>query len=205
MIGAEIPLLKVEFDHSLQAPLAEYAQVFGTECLFNRGTTRLHFSTRYLRRKIVRSIEDLVVNTTVQSYDPVYTDVEKSWCTLLKTSLCVRLRKMESMPTMEELADEFGVCSQTLRRRLKDEKLTYRELKAQARRDVVMEQICDERVSLAQISLMAGFAETNGLARAMKAWTGFSPSQYRRIATQGEKNEHAGQAARDVHTPQGNA
>jgi AraC-like DNA-binding protein len=44
-----------------------------------------------------------------------------------------------------------------------------------------MEQIGDERISLAQISLMAGFAETNGLARAMRSWTGFSPSQYRKI------------------------
>jgi AraC-like DNA-binding protein len=186
MIGAEIPLIRAEFSHAMQGPLGEYAQVFFCDdCQFGLPDTRLYFKASFLNRKIVRKLEDLDVRKTVQNYDPVHTEVEKSWCKLLKASLCARLRKMESMPTMERLAEEFGVCSQTLRRRLKEERLTYRALKAQARREVVMEQICDERISLAQISLMAGFAETNGLARAMKSWTGFSPSQYRKNAAHG--------------------
>jgi AraC-like DNA-binding protein len=185
MIGAEIPLMRAEFSHARQGPVGEYAQVFCDDCRFGLLDTRLYFEATFLNRKIVRKLEDLDVRKTTQNYDPVHVEVETSWCKLLKASLCARLRKMESMPTMERLAEEFGVCSQTLRRRLNEEKLTYRALKAQARRAVVMEQICDERVSLGQISLMAGFAETNGLARAMKSWTGFSPSQYRKNAAHG--------------------
>jgi AraC-like DNA-binding protein len=198
IIGAEIPLIRAEFSHAMQGPLGEYAQVFCDDCRFGRPDTRLYFKASFLNRKIVRKLEDLDVRKTVQNYDPLHIEVEKSWCKLLKASLCAHLRKMESMPTMEGLAEEFSVCSQTLRRRLKEERLTYRALKAQARREVVMEQICDERISLAQISLMAGFAETNGLARAMKSWTGFSPSQYRKNAAHGmgtQANTDGGRSA----------
>jgi AraC-like DNA-binding protein len=197
IIGTEIPLVRAEFSHAMQGPLAEYTQVFCDDCRFGLPDTRLYFEAGFLNRKIVRKLEELDVRKSAQNYDPVYTAVEKSWWKLLKISLCARLRKMESMPTMERLAEEFGVCSQTLRRRLKEERLTYRALKAQARREVVMDQICDERVSLAQISLMAGFAETNGLARAMKSWTGFSPSQYRKNAVHGmgRANTYGGRSA----------
>jgi AraC-like DNA-binding protein len=98
---------------------------------------------------------------------------------------------MASIPTMEELAKEFGVSGQTLRRGLKTEGTSYRQIKAEARREVVLSNISDTTLTLSQISVLAGFAETNGLVRAMKAWTGLSPSAFRRVAIDHPDSEGA--------------
>jgi AraC-like DNA-binding protein len=83
---------------------------------------------------------------------------------------------------MEQFAQEFDMCGQTLRRRLRAEGSSYRQLKAEARHEVALDGISDNRITLSEVSLMAGFADTNGLTRAMKSWTGFSPSEYRKRA-----------------------
>jgi AraC-like DNA-binding protein len=86
---------------------------------------------------------------------------------------------------MEELAHTFGVSGQTMRRGLKAEGTSYRQVKAEARREVVLNNIADTSLTLSEISVLAGFAETNGLVRAMKSWTGLSPSAYRQAAMEG--------------------
>jgi AraC-like DNA-binding protein len=96
---------------------------------------------------------------------------------------------MSPMPTMEELATKFGVSSQTLRRALRTEGASYRLIKWEARREVVLNNISDTSLTLSQISLLAGFAEANGLVRAMKSRSGVSPSAFRRVALDGDPTE----------------
>jgi AraC-like DNA-binding protein len=183
LIGEEIHLERADFPHPMQAPLADYIEVFGHGCRFSQPTARFFFSSHYLGRKVIRQlshIEDDWANRRVAEFaEP---DIYRAWRELLKAALRARMARMNPMPTMEELAEEFGVCGQTLRRRLKAERTSYRKLKAEARREMVLEGIRNEELTLGQISLMAGFAETNGLVRAMKAWTGLTPSQYRKTA-----------------------
>lgn len=180
LIGEEIPLTRVEFMHSPQTVRSDYAQVFGENCQFQRASNRISFPVRYLERGIIRSVDDLKItrSSTCDLFTP--TDIHRTWRNLLRSALRARLSRMAAIPTMEELAEEFGVSSQTLRRRLKDENSSYRKLKAEARREVVLDTISDDNLTLSQISLLAGFAETNGLVRAMKSWTGLSPSQFRK-------------------------
>jgi AraC-like DNA-binding protein len=186
LIGEKIPLTCVEFAHSRQWDLAEYRQVFGENCLFRRPVNRISFPRSYLNRKIVRRMADFQDTKANHNGMLSSADVHQSWYNLLKSSLCARLARRSPMPTMDELAVEFGICSQTLRRRLKAESSSYRKLKAEARREVVLDNISDGSLTLGQVSLLAGFADTNGLVRAIKSWTGLSPSQYRKAAMDGQ-------------------
>jgi AraC-like DNA-binding protein len=166
-------------------------QIFGAPCHFQQPVSRIRFPSRYLSKRIVRRPADL---ETTLSYSTAPNPVEAesmppTWRDGLKSILKKRLVRSTTMPTLEELAEEFGVCSQTLRRRLRAENYSYRMLKAETRREIALDGMRDDRLTLAQISLMAGFAETNGLVRAMKSWTGLTPSQYRRIATDQAEGE----------------
>lgn len=183
LIGEEIHLERVDFPHPMQTALADYIEVFGHGCRFSQPTARFFFSSHYLGRKVIRQLSqiegDWASRRAVEFTEP---DIYRAWRELLKAALRARMARMNPIPTMEELAEEFGVCGQTLRRRLKAERTSYRKLKAEARREMVLEGIRNQELTLGQISLMAGFAETNGLVRAMKAWTGLTPSQYRKTA-----------------------
>jgi AraC-like DNA-binding protein len=189
LIGEEIPLIGVEFTHAKQLPAAVYASVFGTHVAFDQPANRFIFHSRYLKRPMVRDLRELSVLSS-DEYDLEHPPpLQRTWGTVVKSALRGRLHRMAPMPTMEELARKFGVSSQTLRRGLRTEGTSYRQIKWEARREVVLNNISDTTLTLSQISLLAGFAEANGLVRAMKSWSGLSPSAYRRVALDGELTE----------------
>jgi AraC-like DNA-binding protein len=78
------------------------------------------------------------------------------------------------------------MSSQTLRRRLQAEWTSYRLVKEEVRREAALCWLARERLSIGEISNRAGFAEPNGLTRALKAWTGLSPSAYRVVLDTGD-------------------
>ena len=157
-----------------------YKAALGEHVTFGAAANRLIFPRRHLDRRIIRDIKDLA-ELSNNSFDPEQRNhLHRTWSSLLKSSLRANLYRMTPLPTMEDLAKEFAVSSQTLRRSLKSEGTSYRQIKAETRREVVVNNISDTSLTLGQISVLAGFAETNGLVRAMKAWTGLSLSAFRR-------------------------
>src|ERR1700730_1012843 len=189
LIGEEIPLIRVEFSHPRQLPGVVYASVFDTHVAFEQPANRFTFHSRYLDRQVVRDLRELSVLSSGE-YDLEHPPpLHRTWSSMVKSALRGRLYRMSPMPTMEELATKFGVSSQTLRRGLKTEGASYRLIKWEARREVVVNNISDTSLTLSQISLLAGFAETNGLVRAMKSRNGLSPSAFRRVALDGDATD----------------
>ena len=80
---------------------------------------------------------------------------------------------------MEDIAEEYHISSQTLRRRLDEEGGSFRAIKEKIRRNAVMQWLRDPDIPISEIARMTGFAEANGLSRAVKAWIGESPSEFR--------------------------
>jgi AraC-like DNA-binding protein len=179
LIGEEIPLASVEFSHSRQLAATVYASVFGTQVAFDQATNQFIFPSQYLNRRVVRDLSELSVLSKGE-YDPSSPRaLHRTWSSRVQSALRGRLYRRASMPTMEQLAVEFGVSSQTLRRGLRSEGKSYRQVKWEVRRELVVSTIADTTLTLSQISLLAGFAETNGLVRAMKARNGLSLSAFR--------------------------
>jgi AraC-like DNA-binding protein len=180
MIGQELPQVEVEFAHRRQLRPEAYAGALGDKVSFDQPADRLVFPVQYLDRSVIRTLKDLE-NLASTSFDPEHNrHINRSWSGMLKSSLRASLQRGAVLPTMEELAQEFGVSSQTLRRGLKSEGVSYREAKADARREIVLSKISDTSLTLGEISILAGFAESNGLIRAMRSWTGFSLTALRR-------------------------
>jgi AraC-like DNA-binding protein len=192
LIGHEISQFEVEFAHPRQIALSAYKAALGDQITFGATANRLIFPRRHLDRRIIRDIKDLA-ELSSNSFDPERRNhLHRTWSSLLKSSLRANLYRMTPLPTMEDLAKEFAVSGQTLRRGLKSEGTSYRQIKAETRREVVLNNITDTSLTLGQISVLAGFAETNGLVRAMKSWTGLSLSAFRRSVVEESGDEMAG-------------
>jgi AraC-like DNA-binding protein len=187
LIGEEIPLTGVDFAHTRQLTAPVYADVFGAPVAFNQPVSRFTFPSRYLNRRVVRDLRELSVLSEGEYHPERPPPLHRTWRSMVQSALRGRLYRLAPMPTMEELAGDFAVSSQTLRRGLRTEGTSYRQIKWEARREVVLNNISDTNLTLSQISLLAGFAETNGLARALKSSSGLSPSAFRRVALDGSR------------------
>lgn len=73
-----------------------------------------------------------------------------------------------------------------------DEGVSYRSVKDEVRRSVALRYLEDPSVPIGEVSFRAGFAEPNGLARAIRVWAGVSPSEYREqaLARAGVVHDH---------------
>jgi AraC-like DNA-binding protein len=186
LIGEEIPVLVVEFPHARSAPAEDYARVFSSDCRFLRPSPDacLSFDGRYLARRVIRrpgDVQELV--SSAKSIDLVSVPgIEKTLKSRIKAELYDHFYKTQQFLSMERIAADHCMSSQTLRRRLEEEGVSYRQVKEEIRREVVMKWLLNGEMPIGEVSRMGGFAEANGLTRAVKAWTGLSPKAYRNQA-----------------------
>lgn len=180
LIGREMPISQLRLPQAAAVPLPEWRAIFGADCGADQGSGAISFPSAFLARKVVRSYKDYVnlkESTRCDLVDSLH--IEKTWASTLRAAMAGRLAHLMPLPTLEEFAEEFGICSQTLRRRLKNENVSYRQLKADVRRQLACEKLSTGDQTLDQIAMAAGFAETNSLVRAMRTWTGLTPAEYR--------------------------
>jgi len=187
LIGEEIPILSAEFAHEPTVTLGDYFHVLGGNCRFGAPATRLCFAAALLDRRVLREVEDLPRFLAPRPVDLVSVDgVETGLAAALRSRLQAHLQRDRVMPKLEVLARELGICGQTLRRRLEAKGLSYRALKAEVRREVALKCLNDDAMPIHEASLRAGFAEPNGLSRAIRSWVGVSPTDYRAMMAAGQ-------------------
>jgi AraC-like DNA-binding protein len=191
MIGEEIPVATVDFPHGPRVDPEEYAEAFWGPCRFFQPAAQVQFPGKFLRRRIIRTHEEVTQLFTRLPIDLVsIPGVHRSWKTLVKIKMKECLVKTEALLTIEDLAAEFNMSSQTLRRRLEEEGISFRALKDEVRREVILKWLAEPNIPIGEVSLRAGFAERNGLVRAVRSWVGISPREYRGRMTGTEERMH---------------
>jgi AraC-like DNA-binding protein len=180
LIGSEIWLERTEFDHPLDASYSSYAAMFGGDCAFNSDACRLVFARSYLDRRIIRRpTQGDQLKATTPGYFAKPAFVSRTWKQLIRNVLRAEIADGDPPSTIDKLAAEFGVSSQTLRRRLKAEHASYRSLKAEARLEIALDVLAGQNATLSDASLAAGYAEPNALTRALKTSKGVSSKELR--------------------------
>jgi AraC-like DNA-binding protein len=181
LIGENIRSLGFEFPHSAVLPVDDYAEAFPGPCRFDQPAARFYFDKRYLDKPVVRTSADLD-SLLLPTWDFGFVSANTNQ---LKQRLQHRMKNVfqesKRFPAMEEMAREFCLSSQTMRRRLEEEHTSYRQIKEDIRRDQVLKLLKIPALSIAEITRRGGFSDSSALARAVKGWTGLYPKQYREL------------------------
>lgn len=81
--------------------------------------------------------------------------------------------------TEAEVADALGITRRTLRRRLADAGLTFRQIRQDLQRQRAERLLREGRLPIAEISYLLGYSEPSTFHRAFRRWTGRSPASWR--------------------------
>ncbi len=180
LIGQEIPVLGTRFTHALDGAIDEYRQVFRGDCQFEQTENRLRFRASYLDQRLVRSTQELEQFWSTTRIDmSTDTKIHSTFEARLRGLLRDHFMETHEFFSMERVAAYHNLSTQSLRRRLDKEGSSFRKMKEDIRREVALTWLRDSSLPISEISRRCGFAESNGLSRAMKAWVSMSPSQYR--------------------------
>jgi len=82
-------------------------------------------------------------------------------------------------PTLERVAGRLHMSVRTLHRRLEGEGASFRQVLADARRQLAERHLSDSRLAIGEIAFLLGFSEASAFRRAFKRWTGQQPAAFR--------------------------
>ncbi|MEE2602214.1 MAG: AraC family transcriptional regulator [Pseudomonadota bacterium] len=83
-------------------------------------------------------------------------------------------------PSLESVADSLGMAARTLSARLARRSLRFADILDGLRQSLAELYLQDSALSLTEIALLLGFAESSSFSRAFRRWRGTSPNQWRR-------------------------
>jgi AraC-like DNA-binding protein len=86
---------------------------------------------------------------------------------------------VRGLPAMVDVARRLGVTERTLRRRLQDEGISFRELREQTLLTLACEQLASSDLTITEIAFATGFSELSAFHRAFVRWTGLTPTAWR--------------------------
>lgn len=86
------------------------------------------------------------------------------------------------MPTPDELASRLNISNRTLRRRLKDEGTSFKDIQNEVRMGTAQEYLRQTNLSIQEIAYNLGYSEVSNFHRAFKNWSHQTPGDYRELA-----------------------
>lgn len=83
------------------------------------------------------------------------------------------------VPEMDHVASQLGMTARTLQRRLGERETTFQPLVDGVRRRYAERYLSDDRLAVAEIAFLVGFADPSNFHRAFRRWTGTTPTAFR--------------------------
>jgi AraC-like DNA-binding protein len=169
-------LLSLHFQHQPQFDVAIYEAVFDCPVSFGMPQTRMEIAGRQVFRPSPFANPALFYAASERYVEPA------KWMLQGKTHLgsgyfYLASELDKSPPTLDRMAASFGMSERTLRRKLVDEGMPFRDLLDRVRQDVLKLYFMENTRSLGEIAMLLGYSDLSAFTRAYKKWTGTPPSR----------------------------
>jgi AraC-like DNA-binding protein len=184
LIGERISLDSVDLPGAAPAHAAEYLLIYGVAPAFETRRAAITFSSRYLRAPVIRSEGDLMEFIRTSPNDLLFRQ-DYQPTTSSRVRRMIERRKADEAVTVDDVAKRLTVSAQHLRRLLRDEGTSFREIKEEILRDEAIASLVRGGETVEEISERLGFSEPSAFRRAFRRWTGNPPGSYRPVAGPG--------------------
>lgn len=168
---------KVQFQHS-EAPYADlFAQRFNCQVEFDAPRNAMVFDAETAFSPLPQHNPKLVeiissrLDRALEQFDRPQTIKDQTY-------YAIEALLPNQAPTALDVAKLIGVSGRTLRRRLSDQSVSFREVLQTVRQDSCAIHLRDPNVSLSNLAQKLGYSEQSAFTHAFRAWHDMSPTQY---------------------------
>lgn len=176
--GKEIHPVNVQFKHSSKAT-ADFFDYFQCPVYFDQNVNALQFETSDIdipTIKADRSIQQFLIERMNEEKKGIHVNADHL---LKEIHQLIEEALPGGIPSVVEIAEHLGMSTRTLRRRLSEKELTFRDLVQKIQHKISIDLIRNSSQPMAEIAFQTGFSEQSAFNRAFKRWTGQSPVSYR--------------------------
>jgi AraC-like DNA-binding protein len=178
LIGEQIVLDAVELPWPAPPHAAEYLLIYGVLPVFEAPRAAITFSSRYLSAPVVRSEDELIEFIRTSPNDLLFRQ-DYQPTTSARVRKMIERRKADEAVTVDDIAKRLSVSAQHLRRLLREEGTSFREIREEILRDEAIASLVRGGESVEDLSDRLGFSEPSAFRRAFRRWTGNPPGSYR--------------------------
>ena len=177
--GKTILPVKVDFKHN--SPVKEpFQDFFQCPVNFNEPNCTLHFKTEDLHVPTIKA------DKTINAYLLERMNEEKRGIHSATDQLLGEIHELitqalpSGIPSLIQVSEFVGMSPRTLKRRLAEKGISFREYVQKIQQEVAQHLIRNSSQSMAEIAFQTGFSEQSAFNRAFKRWTDQSPADYRK-------------------------
>ena len=177
--GKKIRPVKVTFKH---APRAQASLEYFFECPVTFGQP--HHSIQFRISDI--DVHTIKADKSIHQFLVERMDEEKRGIHASADRLLGEIHKMieeslpSGIPSVIQVAEHLGMSARTLKRRLADKGLSFRDYVQKVQQETAVDLIRNSNCTMAEIAFQTGFSEQSAFNRAFKRWIGSSPVEYRK-------------------------
>jgi len=177
--GREIHPVRVLFKHH-SGETNLFADYFQCSVNFGQAENSIQFRTSDI------NIPTIKADRSIQQFLVERMDEEKQGIQANADRLLGEIHRLiedalpSGVPSVIQVAEYLSMSARTLKRRLAEKHLTFRELVQKIQQEVSMNLLRNTSQSMGEIAFQTGFSEQSAFNRAFKRWTGQSPTSYRK-------------------------
>lgn len=184
MLGIELPVQEVHFEHAEPDYVSEYRRIFNSPARFGCRHTAILFPAALLR-KALPSANPVVYQLLKDEADRQLVNLDDSVSLADRVERFLDITLQKGKPTIVQAAEHFGMNERTFRRKLEGQDTTFSELLGQVQLKEAKRLLANPAIPIDSIAERLSFSEASAFHRAFKRWTGLTPSEFRDQAGRG--------------------
>jgi AraC-like DNA-binding protein len=168
--------LRVALSHRRPRQVAPLRRFFGPRLVFDARLSAIEFETRWLDHRI-RGADPKTYAALVAAAESPQSGHAVTFAAEARRA--IRAMIFTSSASEANLAHLFKLHPRTLRRKLRAEGASVRELVGEARRELAHHLLRDTALSVSEIAAVLGYSDVTVFARAFRKWATKSPREWR--------------------------
>ena len=177
ILGRELALEGVWLTHDGHGRQQTYRSHFGCEVGFSAECGKLLFNSKLLDQPLPQGDPDSA--RYLQQQRQMLIAQLSSQGHFIDDVRMLVLSRPGFFPDIDYVAEKMGTSSRTLRRRLKKEGSSYREVLDEVRYGLAREYLENTRLPMEEIATLLGYTESGNFSHAFRRWSGQSPRNWR--------------------------
>ncbi|CAN5330196.1 AraC family transcriptional regulator [soil metagenome] len=177
--GEKIVPKRTAFQHRKPVITSEYERVFNSLLKFNWPSNELVFAAAQLEKRVLSHDQSLfkIFNAILQNKK---TDQTRRLTLKDQLQRVILSHFAGQPPPIEVLASHLNLGVRSLQRKLRFEKVSYRQLSSHLKMELARQLLNNADLKVGYISTILGYSEPSAFRRAYKSWTNASPRKARK-------------------------
>ena len=182
--GVEWFPLAVSFQHSQPRDTSEHRRIFGCPIQFQAAANELVIASAMLDLPIIKADPGLCA-VLDRHAEELLARYPRSNDFLARLREIIRSELNGGDPGLDRVAQQLGMSSRTLQRKLRDHGTTHQDVLDQMRHDLATRYLQQPEMAIGEVAYLLGFSESSAFHRAFKRWTGVTPTEFRKVQNRG--------------------